>query len=170
MTMSDQGRAKRSIKNLKLTEKYRMQYLGLWLLITCTLVGMLDIAIYTMYEHLWSSNMSYGTDRITELAHQKTFAVAAIGGATLFFVICAIYLIAFTAHRIGGPYLALKRTMAQIKEGNLGTRLKFREYDKLEDVEKAFNEMMDVIQAKAESSVSGSDSDSEPISLVPIAS
>ena len=143
-----------------------MRYCGLWLLITCMLVAMLDVAMYTMYQHLWSSNMVYGTDRITGLAHQNAFVLAAIGGATLFFVVCAIYLTAFTAHRIGGPYIALKRTMAEIQAGNPDARLKFREYDKLDDVEQAFNEMMDTVQRKAELTDSEAE---EPITLVPIA-
>ena len=53
-----------------------------------------------------------------------------------------------TAHRIGGPYIAVKRTCKAIERGDMSQRLKFRDYDRLDDVQEAFNEMMDAVEAR----------------------
>jgi competence protein ComGC len=50
------------------------------------------------------------------------------------------------AHRIAGPHVAIKRTCNALRAGKASTRLHFRKYDKLEDVEECFNAMVDALQ------------------------
>lgn len=53
-----------------------------------------------------------------------------------------------TAHRVAGPHINLQRTFETIAEGDFDRRLKFRTEDKLDEVEGAFNTMMDTLQGR----------------------
>ena len=67
---------------------------------------------------------------------------------TLIAVAGMLTLAMLTAHRIAGPYIALKQTFKAIKEGDLDCRLSFRGYDQLSEVEDAFNQLMNDLQRK----------------------
>ena len=168
--MSKTGRHQRKLSNVKLTEKYRFMYLGHWIAICFLFLGLLDIAVVLLYDQLWQSHVPQGADLALEQGFRHTQLITTLVGFSSLFAAGILLLAAFTAHRIGGPYLALKRTMASIRDGDINSRLLLRNYDKLDDVEKAFNEMMDALQARYEGSdrskgslevLSGSDSDSE---------
>ena len=51
-----------------------------------------------------------------------------------------------TGHRIAGPYIRLNAAFDELRNGNLDYRVKFRDYDHLEEVEEAFNVMAAKIQ------------------------
>ena len=150
--MSKTGRHQRKLSNVKLTEKYRFKYLGHWISICFLFLGLLDIAVVLLYDQLWQSHVPQGADLALEQGFRHTQLITSLVGFSSLFAAGILLLAAFTAHRIGGPYLALKRTMASIRAGNTDARLLFRNYDKLDDVEKAFNEMMDALQARYEPS------------------
>jgi methyl-accepting chemotaxis protein len=144
------GRHQRKLSNVKLTEKYRFQYLGLWMMICFFFIALLNVAVFLLYEQMRLLAQPEGVDVELGLALDHSAAMVTILALTLAFGFSVVALAIFTAHRIGGPYIALKRTMAAIREGDLSQRLKFRDYDKLEELEAAFNEMMDSVQARAE--------------------
>ncbi len=146
------GRHQRKLRNVKFTEKYRFQYLGLWMMVCFFFIALLNVAVFLLYEQMRLLAQPEGVDVELGLALDQTATMVTILGLTLAFGFAVVALAVFTAHRIGGPYIALKRTMAAIREGDLNQRLKFRDYDKLEDLEGAFNEMMDSIQARMQSS------------------
>lgn len=129
-----------------MTRKYRFQFLGIWMVVLILLICMLDLSIYNSYTQLWATPIAHSADALTRLAYQKWFAVVNIVLLSTVLVSAMASLALFSGHRIGGPYLALKRTMGEIRDGNFDARLHFRDYDKMEDVEAAFNEMMDVLQ------------------------
>ncbi len=57
-----------------------------------------------------------------------------------------LLLIVITTHRLASPFVALKRTFAAIERGDTKQRLRFHKYDHLDDVEEAFNRLMDSMQ------------------------
>lgn len=54
------------------------------------------------------------------------------------------------AHRISGVHIKIAHVLNRVKEGDLTTRVYFRNTDKLEEVQEAFNSMMDVVQKRIE--------------------
>lgn len=144
------GRHQRKLRNVKFTEKYRFQYLGLWMMICFFFIALLNVAVFLLYEQMRLLAQPEGVDVELGLALDHTASMITILALTLAFGFAVVALAIFTAHRIGGPYIALQRTMAAIREGDLDQRLRFRDYDKLEDLESAFNEMMDSVQARVE--------------------
>ena len=147
------GRQQRSFRNLKLTERYRFQYLGHWVLICFLFLALLDVAVFLLYEQMWQSTVPQGADLASEQAWRFAQVGSALSLISVLFAVAIILLAVYTAHRIGGPLLAMKRTMAAVRDGNLDQRLHFRGYDKLDDVELAFNEMMDAVQERIEPSL-----------------
>ncbi|HIB68160.1 MAG TPA: methyl-accepting chemotaxis protein [Phycisphaerales bacterium] len=55
------------------------------------------------------------------------------------------------AHRIAGVHIKLLKTFKSVQEGDFSARLRFRKDDKLEEVEAAFNSMMEVVESKTNS-------------------
>lgn len=146
--MSSSPPQKRSFRNLRLTEKYRFQYLGHWMLVCFLFLILLNVAIYAIYEQIWLDTAPTGTGFAVERMHHNVGVAGILVAMSSFFGMAILLLAMFTAHRIGGPYIALKRTMAAVEQGDYGARLHFRGYDQLDDVEAAFNAMMDAVQAR----------------------
>ncbi len=145
-----EGRQQRSLKNLKMTRRYRFQFLGAWMVVLTVLIVMLNVSIYINYSLMWESTPNLGADFITRLAHHKWFAGASMLILSAILLGTMTSLALFSGHRIGGPYIALKRTMNEIRDGNYDARLHFREYDRMDDVQDLFNQTMDVMQAEVQ--------------------
>lgn len=122
---------------VKLTIPYVLRYLGLWLVVTLLVVLGFSITSYLVLA-----------DRMAG-AELHRFAVVLWSQAIL--VILAILALAlFTTHRLAGPFIAVKRACEDVKAGDLTRRLHFRRADgHLLDVEGAFNEMMESLEAKS---------------------
>ena len=148
--MNKTGRHQRKLSNVKLTEKYRFKYLGHWVLISFLFLTLLDIAVYLLYQQMWQGFTTPGADMALERAFRHSQVMTTIVGTSGLFAAAILLLAVFTAHRIGGPYLAIKRVMANVRDGDVSSRLRFREYDRLDDVENAFNEMLDALQTRIE--------------------
>jgi nitrogen fixation/metabolism regulation signal transduction histidine kinase len=55
----------------------------------------------------------------------------------------------FTTHRLAGPWIAIRRALEDVADGNLNRRLTLRQSDTyLEEVEVAFNDMMETLSAE----------------------
>ena len=71
-----EGRQHRSLKNLRLTRKYRFQFLGVWMIVLTVLILMLNLSIYTNYGQLWAAGPHPGGDFITNLAYVDLTRIA----------------------------------------------------------------------------------------------
>ena len=138
----------RKISNLKLTEKYRFQYLGHWVLICLTFLALLDVAVFLLYQQMWQGAIPQGAAIADEQTWRYVKVWSTISVMSLLFAAAIILLAIYTAHRIGGPLIALRGAMADVRDGDLSRRLKFRKYDKMNDVESGFNEMVDALQSR----------------------
>lgn len=152
--MTKTGRQQRKMRNMKLTEKYRFQYLGHWILISFLFLILLDIAVYLLYHQMWQTFVPQGAELAMEHSFRYGQVIRTLTVVSVLFGWAIAFLAMFTAHRIGGPYIALRRTMDSIREGNLSARLKFRKYDKLNEVEASFNAMAEELQKRIEAAES----------------
>jgi methyl-accepting chemotaxis protein len=138
---------KRSLRSVRLTRKFHFRYMGLWMLLAFCQVLILNFFLYLHFREGWELN-AWGAGLEAEYAALRTQATVAMAAEVVFFTLAIVGMGIMTAHRIAGPYLRLKATFKDVGDGNLSSRLRFRQYDGLEDVEQAFNEMMDKLRAR----------------------
>lgn len=138
----------RHISNLNLTGKFHFRYMGLWVVITIGLVVAANLLLMLLAEEHWRSLYTLDTAFRDVYGEQRNMMIMALGMATLLFSTAIIALAKATAHRIAGPYIKLQRVFEAIQQGHFDQELRFRKYDHLEDLEKAFNEMMLVVKSR----------------------
>jgi len=125
---------------VKLTYPYVLRYLGLWLVVT-----ILAILVFSVTSYFLLANRLAGA----ELQRFATILLAQTIGVILALVALAL----FTTHRLAGPFIALKRAFDDVKTGDLTRRVRFRRADgHLLEIESAFNEMMESLEAKGKGS------------------
>ena len=141
---------KRSLKHIRETIHLHWHYMGLgFLLSLCFVVGVsvtLAVIFQLQSDLIWTLE----EDIAEEMIRNQTFLLRLYIAQVVLFLIALAALMVLTSHRIAGPYLALKRTFLAIRNGRKETRLKFRAYDRLDDVADAFNEMMDTLEAASD--------------------
>ena len=148
------SRYKRKLSNMRLTKRHHFSYMGLWAVISVCLVVVLNLILYLLIEERWG-----GLHSLDNIFHQQYIAgrrafVIAMAIETFLFIVAFVSLARFTAHRIAGPYIRLRIVFDAVRNGNLQQRLTFRDYDHLEELAQAFNDMMSAIR-------SGIDEDAE---------
>lgn len=129
---------KRSLKNIVLTKKHHWAYLGKWVLLSQVQVALLySVCIYHVISVSW-----HGAD-VNVIGF---IAVATVIGVSISAVIAFLGIL--TAHRIAGVHVKLKNTFDALAEGDESVRLRFRSYDKLDDVANSFNHMMEAVHSR----------------------
>lgn len=145
--------SRRKFSNIKLTEKYHFRYLGTFMIVVIFFVILANVALYLFFEehHRYVRASVSASDRYALLgsvpAVRKILlallvaeAVVTIGGI--------VFLAKLTAHRIAGVFIRMRDVFDEVRAGDLRQRLKFRSCDHLDDLETAFNAMMDEIERK----------------------
>ncbi|MFC1452839.1 HAMP domain-containing protein [Verrucomicrobiota bacterium] len=141
------GASKRTLGNVRLTRKYHFRYMGLWIVMAVCLVVVVNLLLHLFVTERWGGpgagsgayqefdfiRKGWGMIMVLEIAF---FAVAIVGLAVT------------TAHRIAGPFIRLRNVFDAVRDGNVDTRLKFRTEDGLEELESAFNAMMDSLKPR----------------------
>lgn len=147
--------SRRRLSNVRLTKKHHLHYMGWWILLSVVNLLLLTGTIFMLYAQIKSHLLSSSVDVSVTNALVNDHVLFSLFGLLVVATISVVALAFLTAHRIAGPYLALVRTFRQIRKGDLSTRLHFRDYDHLTDVETEFNEMMDRLQERALSGEKG---------------
>jgi methyl-accepting chemotaxis protein len=121
---------------VRLTYPYALRYLGLWLMVTILAVLVFSVTSYFLFA--------------TRLEGAELHRFATILFLETVVVIAALIALAlFTTHRLVGPFIALKRAFDDVQAGDLTRRLRLRRTDgPLQEVETAFNEMMESLEAR----------------------
>ncbi|MGE0491647.1 MAG: HAMP domain-containing protein [Vulcanimicrobiota bacterium] len=129
---------KRSLKNVVLTKKYHWLYIGKMMTLSWALVvllfGALMSRVYTLYQAGAELPMTGILIGGVALSLALMTAIGAMG--------------VLTAHRVAGPHIKLRNTFNAIAEGDLDHQLRFRKEDQLEEVEEAFNRMMERLRER----------------------
>ncbi len=131
---------KRSLRNVVMTTKHHSTYMGNWVMMSLGFIAMIYLLI--LY-HLYSLSLSDAPPQLVGVVAGATILAGLLAGLVGFYGV-------LSAHRIAGVHIKLKNVLDDVREGNLDARLRFRSYDRLDDVEDAFNSMMDVLQARVE--------------------
>ena len=121
---------------VRFTLPYVLRFSGVWILITTVVVIVFAVTSYlAMFDGL--SEDARG-DLILVLSIQTALAILAV-----------VLLAVFSTHRLAGPLIGIRRAMEDVKAGDLNRQLRFRSSDPhLEEIETAFNEMMESVRAR----------------------
>ncbi|NQT92734.1 MAG: methyl-accepting chemotaxis protein [Lentisphaerae bacterium] len=138
----ESGRSQRRLSNVTLTRKYHFRYMGLWMILASFFVIVLNMVLYLYVEERWG-----GLSSLSQPFHQEYIGIRKVFVGSLcleavLFIIGIVGLGMFTAHRVAGPYIRLQHVFKAVTAGNFNQDLKFRDYDRLEEVEDGFNRMM----------------------------
>ena len=114
---------------VQFTLPYVLRYSALWLVVTLAAVVLFGITSYLV-----------ASQRLDGEALQNVALVLTL--QTVFLILAVIALAVFTTHRLAGPYIALKRALEEVKQGELDHPLRLRTSDiHLKEIEASFNEM-----------------------------
>jgi nitrogen fixation/metabolism regulation signal transduction histidine kinase len=110
------------------------RFAGLWLLVTVAAVVVAAASSYLL--------ISTVMDGAAEGLLRALLLQAALT------IVAVIALAVFTTHRLGGPWIAVRRALESVRAGDLETQLRIRSADPyLQEVERAFNEMTAELRA-----------------------
>jgi nitrogen fixation/metabolism regulation signal transduction histidine kinase len=122
--------------------------MGLWIVIVTALVIALNVMLYLYAEERWAGLYSWDESlHSAYLSHRMAFMGVMILETALF-VVGAVLLAKFTSHRIAGPYIKIVNVCNAVRDGDVDQIMKFRTYDKLDYVEKAFNDMLASLRSR----------------------
>jgi len=125
---------------VRFTLPYVLRFSGVWILITTVVVIVFAVTSYLVMF-----------DRLSEVARQDLILVLAV--QTALAILAVILLAVFSTHRLAGPLVGIRRAMEDVKAGDMNRQLRFRSSDPhLEEIETAFNEMMETIRGRIGSS------------------
>lgn len=117
------------------------RFAGLWLIVTLAAVA---VAVASSYL-LTSSGQGIGGGM--GLAFE-TFLV----------VLAVVALAVFTTHRLAGPWIAVRRALDRVRDGDLDTPLRIRTVDPyLREVERSFNEMREALRRSGPRGAAGAE-------------
>lgn len=143
-----QGRHHRSLLNIKLTRRFHFRYFGAWIILTVMLIVAMNALAFILVEMGWQDVTVLNAKALSRYLWVRQTLLPTAILATLLGGLATVLLAMVTAHRIAGPYIRLKMALREVTEGNMRYRLKFRKYDHLEDVEEAFNTMMEALRTR----------------------
>lgn len=112
---------------LRFTLPYVLNFAGLWLIVTIAAILVAAVSSYlTFVNRPGASGLR-----------------AALIIQTVLSILAVVALAVFTTHRVAGPWVAVKRALEAIRDGNFDYRLRMRGRDpRLQDVEIAFEQMV----------------------------
>jgi HAMP domain-containing protein len=148
--MNEAKRA-RKLTNVKLTRRYHFRYLGLWVLLSASTMAAFHAVFYLWIQERTRNTLAVASELLgMEPTTMQWPAVAALVVGWGFFLVALIGLAMFTSHRIAGPYLRLRGAFRSVASGDFNYHLRFRGYDRLEEVADGFNEMMEAFRTELE--------------------
>ena len=113
------------------------RFAGLWLVVTLAAVAVAVASSYLLAGRAEDEGTAAG------LALQALLIVAAVVAL-------------FSTHRLAGPWIALRRALDRVREGDLDTPLRIRTVDPyLREVERSFNEMRESLRQSGQSGAAG---------------
>jgi len=144
------GKSQRRLANIGMTSKHHFRYLGLWILLVSALVVVLNIVLYLYAEERWGGIYSLDNVFHSFYASNREAFLTALSVETAMLVGAVILLAKVTVHRVAGVFIRLQNAFDTVRDGNMDVALKFRSYDRLDELQDSFNQMMAALRDRAE--------------------
>lgn len=120
---------------LRYTLPYLFRFAGLWLVVS--VAGVLVSAV--------SSYLAFADRQAGETLGLRNALIV----QTVLSLIAVIGLAVFTTHRLAGPWIAIKRALESVRDGDLQTGLRMRRSDPQNlEVQVAFEQMLESLRKR----------------------
>jgi hypothetical protein len=114
---------------LRYTLPFFFHFAALWLVVTIAAVLVAGVSSYLLFA---SRPDPQGADLRNAIILQTALSLLAV-----------VALAVFTTHRLAGPWVAVRRALLAVRDGDFNTGLRFRVGDpRLQEVQAAFDEMI----------------------------
>ena len=140
--------SRRKLSNLRLTRKFHFRYLGQILLVMIGLILIANISLYLYFEE-HCRNVKAATHNPEKYSTVRKTLITILTTETVLATVAIVFLTIFTTHRIAGTSIKLRNAFEEVRNGNLKHRIRFRSSDHFEEVEDAFNGMMEALEQRA---------------------
>ena len=121
---------------LRHTLPYVLRFAGLWLVVTIAAIVVASMSSYMVFAQ-----------RASETAAAQLRTVVTI--QAVLSILAVIALAVFTTHRLAGPWIAVRRALDRVREGDFDTGLRLRATDpRIKEVELAFAQMLDSLRQR----------------------
>ena len=118
------------------TLPYVVHFAGLWLVVTIAAIVVASMSSYWLFAERAGDAGAAQLSKVIWI--QATLSILAV-----------IALALFTTHRLAGPWIAVRRALDKVREGDLDTGLRLRAVDpRIKDVELAFAQMLDSLRQR----------------------
>ena len=121
---------------LRHTLPYVLRFAGLWLVVSIAAVVVASVSSYWLFA-----------ERVGEAGAAQLRKVIFIQATLSILAIIALAL--FTTHRLAGPWIAVRRALDRVRDGDFDTGLRLRASDpRIKEVELGFAEMLDSLRQR----------------------
>ncbi|HEV8241524.1 MAG TPA: hypothetical protein VGS57_19335 [Thermoanaerobaculia bacterium] len=121
---------------LRHTLPYVVRFAGLWLIVTIAAIVVASLSSYWLFA-----------ERAGDAGAAQLRTVIIIQAALS--VLAVIALAVFTTHRLAGPWIAVRRALDRVRDGDLDSGLRLRATDpRIKEVELAFAQMLDGLRQR----------------------
>jgi nitrate/nitrite-specific signal transduction histidine kinase len=121
---------------LRHTLPYVVRFAGLWLVVTIAAIVVASVSSFWLFAERVGEG---GAAQLrTVIVVQATLSILAV-----------IALAVFTTHRLAGPWIAVRRALDRVRDGDLDGGLRLRATDpRIKEVELAFAQMLDSLRQR----------------------
>jgi nitrogen fixation/metabolism regulation signal transduction histidine kinase len=120
---------------LRYTLPFLFRFAGMWLVVTVTAVLVTAVISYLRFAH---RDDAAAADLRNALLLQTILSLIAVVGLAV-----------FTTHRLAGPWIAIKRALDSVRDGDLRTGLRLRGSDPQNlPVQVAFEQMLESLRKR----------------------
>ena len=121
---------------LRHTLPYVLRFAGLWLVVTIAAIVVASVSSYWVFAERVGDAGAEQLQRV--IITQATLSILAV-----------IALAVFTTHRLAGPWIAVRRALDAVRDGDLDRGLRLRATDpRIKEVELAFAQMLDSLRQR----------------------
>ncbi|HXT21591.1 MAG TPA: hypothetical protein VN923_12645 [Thermoanaerobaculia bacterium] len=121
---------------LRHTLPYVLRFAGLWLVVTVAAIVVASVSSYMVFAQRGSE---------AEAAHLRTVVTI----QAVLSILAVIALAVFTTHRLAGPWIAVRRALDRVRDGDFDSGLRLRATDpRIKEVELAFAQMLDSLRQR----------------------
>ena len=121
---------------LRHTLPYVIRFAGLWLVVTTAAIVVASISSYWLFA-----------ERVGDAGEAQLRKVIIIQATLSILAVLALAL--FTTHRLAGPWIAVRRALDRVRDGDLDSGLRLRATDpRIKEVELAFAQMLDSLRQR----------------------
>lgn len=128
--------------------KRNLQLRYMLLIVTCVLCGLaiMSLELFATLNELFDTYpvlMQPVYDQFIPIVSNFFYKIA-------IYVLLVVIISAILSHKMAGPIYRFEQTCKAIAKGDFSQRVHLRKGDRLQELQKDFNKMMDVVQARIE--------------------